>query len=195
MFGIADYHTLIRSIAVEYMKSHPEQFIESNTENSWIEYLNNMSRQGPWSDALIIQSTADSLRVRICLIESHSNFAHTTTIDPVTCQTETRLSIGHIDEFHYVSTVPAVPNTEKMFCDNSLSTDLAFGAYKTEKAVNTQSGELRKQQTCVNFQENCNTYVQQLTRQGRSVVKNKCNIEAKLNSIIEDIRKKSRQYI
>ena len=101
-----------------------------------------------------------------------------------------------------------------MFCDNSLSTDLAFGAYKTEKTVNTQSGELRKQQTCVNSQENCNTSVQQLTRQGKSVVKNKCSIEASLNSIIiiiittqnskschlftlnsssEDIRKKSRQ--
>ena len=115
MFGIPDYHTLIRSTAVEYMRSHPEQFIESNTENSWIEYLNNMSRQGTWADALIIQSTADSFRVRICIIESHSNFAHTTTIDPVTCQTETSLSVGHIDEFHYVSTVPAVPNTEQMF--------------------------------------------------------------------------------
>ena len=80
------------------------------------------------------------------------------------------LSIGHIDEFHYVSTVPAVPNTEQVVCDNSVSTDLAFGACKTEKTVNTQSGELRKQ-TCVNSQENYNTYLKQLTRQGRSVVK------------------------
>ena len=34
-----------------------------------------------------------------------------------------------------------------MFCDNSLGTDLAFGDFKTEKTVNTQSGKLRKQQT------------------------------------------------
>jgi len=155
--------------------------------------LNNLSRQGTWADALIIQSTADSLRVTICIIESHSNFAETTTIRPVTCQTETSLSIGHIDQFHYVSTVPEVLNTEQMFCDNSLSTDLSLGDYKTEKTVNAQSWELRKQQTRVNSQENCNTYLQQSTRQGRSVVKNNCNIEASLNSCSEDIRKKSRQ--
>jgi len=97
------------------MRSHPEQFIESNAENSWIGYLNNALRQGTWVNALIIQSTADSLCVRICILESHSN-----------SQTETRLSIGHIDEFDLVSTVPAVPKTEQMFCDNSLSTDLAL---------------------------------------------------------------------
>ena len=148
MFGIPDYHTLIRTTAVEYTRSHPEQLIESNTENSWIEYLNNMSRQGTWADALIIQSTADSLSVRICIIESHSSFADTKTTDPVTCQTETSLSIGHIAEFHYVSPVPPVPTTEQMFCDTSLSPDLAFGDYKTEKTVNTQSEELRKQQMC-----------------------------------------------
>ena len=112
-----------------------------------------MSRQGTWADALIIQSSADSLRVRICIIESHDK----TTLDQVKCQTETSLSIGHIDEFHYVSTVAAVLNTEQMFCDNSLSTDLALGYYKTEKTVNTQPGELRTQQTCVNSQKNCNT--------------------------------------
>ena len=87
------------------------------------------------------------------------------------------LSIGHIDQFHYVSTVPEVLNTEQMFCDNSLSTDLSLGDYKTEKTVNAQSGELRKLQTRVNSQENCDNYLQQSTRQGRSVVKNNCNIE------------------
>ena len=32
---------------------HPERFIESNTENSWLRYLNNMCVPGTWADALI----------------------------------------------------------------------------------------------------------------------------------------------
>ena len=54
MFGIPDYHTLIRSTAAEYMRSHLEQFIESNAENSWIDYLNIVLRQGTWVNALKI---------------------------------------------------------------------------------------------------------------------------------------------
>ena len=41
---------------------NPERFIESNTKNSWIRYLNNMSIQGTWADALIIQTVADVLK-------------------------------------------------------------------------------------------------------------------------------------
>ena len=33
------------------MRDIPERFIESNTENSWLRYLNNMSIQGTWADA------------------------------------------------------------------------------------------------------------------------------------------------
>lgn len=103
------------------MRSHTEQFIESNTENSWIKYLKSMSRQGTWAYVLGIHSTADSLLVRIYITESHSNFANTTIINAVTCQIETNLFIGHVNEFRYVSAVLEVPNTEQMFRDSSLN--------------------------------------------------------------------------
>ena len=32
-----------------------EQFIESNIEHSWQDYLERMSNQGTWADAIIIQ--------------------------------------------------------------------------------------------------------------------------------------------
>ena len=43
----------IRTAGVQFMRDNPERFIESNTENSWLRYLNNMCIQGTWADALI----------------------------------------------------------------------------------------------------------------------------------------------
>ena len=36
----------VRAAGIAYMRDNPERFIESNTEISWLEYLNNMSMQG-----------------------------------------------------------------------------------------------------------------------------------------------------
>ena len=44
---------------------------KSNTKNSWLRYLNNMSIQGTWADALIIQTVADVLKVTIQIVESY----------------------------------------------------------------------------------------------------------------------------
>ncbi|CAH3035959.1 unnamed protein product, partial [Porites lobata] len=50
LYGNSNHHMHIHN---------PERFIESNTENSWLRYLNNMCIQGTWADALIIQAVAD----------------------------------------------------------------------------------------------------------------------------------------
>ena len=52
--GDPEQHFQIRAAGVAYIRDNPEKFIESNTENSWLEYLNNMSMPGTWSDAIII---------------------------------------------------------------------------------------------------------------------------------------------
>ena len=36
----------IRTAGVQFMRDNPGKFGESNTENSWLRYLNNMSIQG-----------------------------------------------------------------------------------------------------------------------------------------------------
>ena len=41
--GDRNHHLLIRQAGVQYLSNNPERFIESNTENSWNEYINNMS--------------------------------------------------------------------------------------------------------------------------------------------------------
>ena len=59
----------IRTAGVQFMRDNPGRFIESNTENSWLRYLNNMSIQGTWADALIIQTVADALNVTIQMVD------------------------------------------------------------------------------------------------------------------------------
>ena len=56
------------------MRDHPERFVESNTENSWLRYLNNMCIQGTWADALIVQAVANALNVSIQIVESNQNW-------------------------------------------------------------------------------------------------------------------------
>ena len=73
----------IHTAGVQFMRDNPERFIESNTENSWLRYLNNMCIQGTWADALIIQAVADALKVAIQIVESNQGFAPLTTVYPV----------------------------------------------------------------------------------------------------------------
>ena len=115
------------------MRDNPERFIESNTENSWLRYLNNMSIQGTWADALIIQAVADALKVTIQIVESNQGlallttachgFALLTTVYPVQERnTSSTITIGHIDERHYVSTTALQSNASISVC-NELTND------------------------------------------------------------------------
>ena len=72
----------IRTAGVQFMRDKPERFIESNTENSWLRYLDNMRIQGTWADALIIQAVADALNVTIQIVESNQGFAPLTNVYP-----------------------------------------------------------------------------------------------------------------
>ena len=82
LHGDPSHHLLIRQAGVQYLGNNPERFIESNTENSWHKYINNMSMQGTWCDALFIQAVAGCQNVAIHITESHGNFAGETLIEP-----------------------------------------------------------------------------------------------------------------
>ena len=58
-----------------------------------------------------MQAVANALGITLHIIESHQNFTQRTIIGPaVTLQEEQRtIYLGHINEVHYVSTVPDVP--------------------------------------------------------------------------------------
>ena len=125
LYGNSNHHMHIpvRTAGVQFMRDNPVRFIESNTENSWLRYLNNMCIQGTWADALIVQAVADPLNVTIQIVESNQGFAPLTTVYPVqernTCST---ITIGHIDECHYASTTALQSNASISMC-NELTND------------------------------------------------------------------------
>ena len=83
LYGNSNHHMRIRTAGVQFMRDNPERFIESNTKNSWLRYLNNICIQGTWADALIIQAVADALKVARQIVESNQGFAPLTTVYPV----------------------------------------------------------------------------------------------------------------
>jgi len=62
---------------------------------------------GSRADAIVIQAVANTLNLKIHIIESNPGFASVTNISPVSSETDTTvINIGHLDEILYVSTVP-----------------------------------------------------------------------------------------
>ena len=82
-----------------------------------------MSLQGTWADALIIQSVADALKVTIQIVESNQGFAPLNAVYPVQEKnTSSTITIGHIDECHYLSTTALQSNASISMC-NELTND------------------------------------------------------------------------
>ena len=77
-------HLEIRPVGVQHLRDNSEQFIESNVEISWLEYLTNiscnMSMQGTWADHVIIQAVADAMNLIIHVIESVETFSDVTCL-------------------------------------------------------------------------------------------------------------------
>ena len=69
--------------------------------------MTSLSNQGIWADGIIIQAVKDNLNLKIHTTESLPNFAEFTVVEAATPQQQLRtIYIGHLDEFHYVSTKP-----------------------------------------------------------------------------------------
>ena len=138
-----NFHLKIRALGVDYLREPPARFIESNSENSWLEYLTNMSQQGTWCDNLIIQALIDKLNTRIHITESNPLFAEINVIEPVHLTTHTqtiqRIHIDHIDELHYVSTVPF------NFVPMSIVTKTVMVMSQSNSTVSKRNNSKRKQ--------------------------------------------------
>ena len=105
LYGNPNNHFYLRGVGVQYLIHNPEQFIESNIEYSWQDYLQTMSNQGTWADAIIIQAVANCLNLSIHIIESNPAFYPVTVVEPMNASdVSVRIYIGHVEEIHYVST-------------------------------------------------------------------------------------------
>jgi hypothetical protein len=62
LFQNSNFHQIVRSTAIDYIiRSHPEQFVESIANNSFSAYINSMSMNGTWADAIVVQAVPDAL--------------------------------------------------------------------------------------------------------------------------------------
>ena len=117
LYGTEDCHHQIRALAIQQLINFPEYFVEYITEQSWLSYLQNMSRLGTWADHIVIQAVANTNNLRINVTETALNFSESTVVSPISTRTENQeqgsnardIFIGHLDELHYVSTSPITP--------------------------------------------------------------------------------------
>ncbi len=104
------HHAQIRALAIQHLINSPEHFIESNTDQSWMQYLQNMSRVETWADHIIIQAVANSHNLRIHITGSAPNFSEHTIVSSIFANepggNARNIYIGHLDEMHYISTTP-----------------------------------------------------------------------------------------
>ncbi len=104
------HHAQIRVLAIQYLINSPEHFIESIADQSWIQYLQNMSRLGIWAGHIIIQAVANLHTLRIHITESAPNFSECTIVSSIFDNEPGRnardIYIGHLNELHYISTTP-----------------------------------------------------------------------------------------
>ena len=76
-----------------------------------------MSRQGSWCDALMVQAVADALNCVIDITESAVNFNETTIVNPTGSKKPPDIiHIGHLGEFHYVSTIRIMEPKKELHC-------------------------------------------------------------------------------
>ncbi len=54
LYGTEDRHPQIRALAIQHLINCPEHFVEYNTDQSWLQYLQNMSAPGTWANHIII---------------------------------------------------------------------------------------------------------------------------------------------
>ena len=133
LYGDPEQHMHVRAAGIAYLQQNPKRFIESNTENSWLKYLSNMSMHGTWSDAIMIQAIADQLQLKITIAETHEHFNEYTIVQPISSTQEvTEVYLGHVGQYHYVST---------------LSNTLFLNCNEVRESANVNKGEsLREQQ-------------------------------------------------
>ena len=127
LYHTETHHAQIRALAIQHLINCPEHFIESNTDQSWMQYLQNMSGPGTWADHIMIQAVANSYNLRINVTESAPNFTETTIVSSIYANQNDantgNIYIGHINEMHYIATT-AVYTGVRLKCGYGCGTDM-----------------------------------------------------------------------
>ena len=169
LYGTEDRHLQIRALAIQHLINNPEHFVEYNTDQSWLQYLQNMSTVGTWADHIIIQAVANTNNLRINITETAPNFSESTTVSSIYAESEAQrrnlrdIYIGHLDELHYLSTTSMTQST---------STDTTCQASSDKPQEISQNSQLTKTSsketaTLIKNLENRKQYMKEYMKQKR----------------------------
>lgn len=135
LYNNADLHFQIRSAGITHMINYPELYIESVANESWIHYIEEMSRQGTWCDHIIIQAVANALSCTIHITDSDPN-ADATIITPLNSHQKQRIVfLSYINDLHYVSTLQESSNKNAINNLNSLKRKLCLTENKRKEML------------------------------------------------------------
>ena len=82
VYGTELNHSQIGALEIQHVINYPEYFIESNTEQSLLHYLQNVSSEATWSDKIFILAVSHALIMKINAIETAANFSDITLVHP-----------------------------------------------------------------------------------------------------------------
>ena len=82
LHGTADLHVEVRMAGISHLQNYPELYIESISDDTWENYIKQMSIPGTWCDHLIIQAVANAFNCVIHITESKANSLQATIITP-----------------------------------------------------------------------------------------------------------------
>ena len=202
LYGDPTHHLEIRAAGIAYTSDNPDRFIESNTEYSWLQYLNNMSIQGTWCDNMIIQAVADQYHLKIFIIETEEGFDPFTIIQAVSSPAMTDIYLGHLGEYHYVSTTCCLSSTNilqsKQNCvqsfqniENSINRDNTVNISSSgEKRLSSDYGTPTKQMYQAQYMRNKRSTQDIQTRQENNRRSREC---MKRKRSTEDLEAKCRR--
>ena len=83
LYGTPELHFEIRMAGINHINSQPEIYIEFFSDNSWENYIQQMSTPGTWCDNIIIQAVDNAHNCIIHITESDVNKQHGTRITPI----------------------------------------------------------------------------------------------------------------
>ena len=91
---------------ISHLHNYPELYIKSISDDTWENYIKQMSIPGTWCDHLIIQAVANTFNCVIHITESNAYSLQATIITPVLQQEiQQTIFVGYINDLHYISTV------------------------------------------------------------------------------------------
>jgi hypothetical protein len=91
---------------------------------------------------MIIQAVADQLKLKITIAETHEGFCEYSIIQPVSStQQLTHVYLGHIDEYHYVSTLPCT----SMSCFVEINSEQSIQSFQPKQTRTEYINKYMKQ--------------------------------------------------